>query len=266
MARLGHRLAGFGVVIALAALASPAAFGDDPKPTGKALEYQTAVEAHLSVRDTGALAADVASIAKYAPQASDANERSLLLNLVGRACAVNDDPLRLACLKAFQEMKDPAAWKYFDTMLVQNDPKRMDPMLQAVIDTCAVLTPEGAALKLINIYRDSDSLPACIACLKALCKYKQSKQRADILFAIIDEPKSVKPGAFGRAGALHKKGRTGEAARTRWDGLSGPAVEAANTLTGQSIGTIDDWIKTITDMKSELASCFLEPLEKKKSP
>jgi hypothetical protein len=143
----------------------------------------------------------------------------------------------------------------------------MEPLLAETINTCGVLTPEGAVLPLIGILNKSDALPACVACLKALGKYKNSPQRSKALFAMIDEVRQVKPGVKGRTSATVSYGakRTGEAAQARFDGLQGAAVEAANAITGQSIGTVDDWIKTIADLKSDLEACFMEPIDRKKT-
>jgi hypothetical protein len=79
------------------------------------------------------------AISKYASQASDPKERAVLTNLVGRAIKVTDDPLRLACLKAFQEMKDPSAWTWFAFLVIQPDNKKGGPMLDAAMYPSAAL-------------------------------------------------------------------------------------------------------------------------------
>jgi len=243
-------------VVALATVAfSPRAFAEQ----AKAPDHVKQLTEHLRAKDADAIQRDLTNITDAFAEATDKRARRRLLSAVGRVLRSKDDDLKRAALDTFEEMGDPAAWKYYGAILKKPFNKRFPAIASQAMDLTRALNPDGAITPLLNIMKKSKHLGAASKAVETLGAYRNSDKRAKILGELIRATRKEKPGVRGRENQVVYGPRvSGEQARDRWQALARPMVEAANQLTGQSYVSPEDWFDVWRENRRNPKVLFLE--------
>ena len=244
---------GIPALLACVAFGAPAFAAE----TTRAPDYVKVLRGHVKAKDADAIKRDLDDIARAYPTEESKLTRKRMLGAVGSALRMRNETIQSAALDAFEEMKDPAAWKHYGSLLSKPFKDRFPRLSSQAMDVTRALTPERAVGRLLTIARKSKNLAAAAKAVETLGAYGSSKQRAKILGEIIAVTRKEKPGIRGRDNTVVYGPRaTGEQARNRWQALAGPMVEAANELTGQDYASPEDWFSVWRDYKRKPAALF----------
>lgn len=225
-------------LVAVLAFAAPANAAD----TTKAPDHVKLLRGHLRAKDGDAVKNDLDSIAVAYAETEGKVVRKRMLAAVGQVLRIKNEDLQSAALDAFEEMKDPAAWKYYGSLLKKDFRKGFPRLASQAMDVTRALTPESAITPLLTIVKKSRNLAAAAKAVDTLGAYRHSRQRVKILGALIAATQKERPGVRGRDNTVVYGPRyTGEQARSRWQALARPMVSAANELTGQDYRSPEDW-------------------------
>ena len=240
-------------LVAVLAFAAPAHAAD----SSKAPDPVKMLRDHLRVKDGDGIKEDLSLIAAGYSQADGKVTRTRMLAAVGRALRMKNEDIQSAALDAFEEMKDPEAWKHYGSFLKRPFKKEFPRLASQAMDVTRALTPEAAITPLLTIVKKSKNLAAAAKAVDTLGAYRQSRQRAKILGALIAATQKEKPGVRGRDNTVVYGPRyTGEQARNRWQALARPMVAAANELTGQDYATPEDWFDAWREYKRKPHELF----------
>lgn len=195
--------------------------------------------------------------------------RVKVLKFVGVAAkGTKGDTVRTMVLHTLADIGDLRGAKYIKPYLRQANPKKAPPLLGTAIAT-AMEVPDpslvGPLLKIVTVSKTTGVIEEAI---QALGKFKNArKRRGKILTTLVSEAKKVKPGARPRmrggqenidggagGGTTSYGNQSGSGAR--WAALSAAVPAALSELTGQDIGSMDDWIDLVKRNRGKLSNLF----------
>ena len=267
-----HRRLAACAVAALCAFGRGASAGDGPTPAlpgddpvALVTAFEGGVKAHLKDRAVEALVADTKeALARHGKADGKVRERyGAALTSILRGCT--DDGVQKAAIVAIGETKDAALFPPLRPFLAQPNKKETPPLLLAAVDACGKLVADEAVPPLIAIVKDSKSMPAAQAAMKALGSFGGSKRmRATIVKELSGTVGKDRPGVGRKydrdaeTGETYSQGetRTGEEGQNRWASLAPALVEAFNRMTGQSCGSAEEWLSLVDKYKNRLQELF----------
>lgn len=235
--------------VLIAALTTPWAAADGERADTDAQDKAaraaiTALDKAAKKKDADALGDAVTEIASLYEDIVDKKLRDKLRKAIGKALKRGSHEVKVIAFDAFTRMEDPLAWKYMASYLKQPNAKKEPAYYRETLRAVEVLTPDEAIKPLLTIIRKSKNLGVAARAMKTFAAFKKSKQRTKILEALISTVKKEKPGVKGRENPmLYGALGTGAQARTRWEALVGPLVEAANGMTGQELTSAVSWFE-----------------------
>ena len=267
-------LVGAALVALSLGLAAPA-HAADPKPkpvdetTAKVVDLETAAKKHVSDKADEALKADIVVAVKLAAETSDTKLRARVVTVVGSiAQGRTNDGVQLAAIKGIGDMGDSTAFRYLRPFLAQPTPKDNPPLLIDAIDAAAKIHADDSVIVLMDLVEHSDVMPVAAAAMKAFLPFAANKAtRIKIVSDLIQTVKKDRPGVTyrwskdgGITGAervrTHNPMHSGEDSVTRYQALAGVMCETLNKMTGQNVGTPEDWFDLKDRYKTNLAILF----------
>jgi hypothetical protein len=240
-------------------LLAPAAHAAPSEDMVNAKELVAALDAELKAKRYEQATDKLDVLASAYEELTDKSARALVMKRVGKCSRCKNDAVVLSALEAFDEMGDPAAWKYLACFLKQPDRKEKPAHFDQVLRTIRSLKPDGAIQPLLTMTRKSKHLGVASAAMETLAVYRESSKRKLILKTIIEVVRKEQPGVKGRNDpAIIGPRQTGQEARSRWEALARPMVETANTLTGQMANSPSSWFELYNRHKRNLDDLFQE--------
>lgn len=225
-------------LMAVLAFAAPAHAAD----AAKAPDHVKLLRDHLRAKDGDGIKDDLNLIAGAYAETEGKVTRTRMLAAVGQVLRMKNEDIQSAALDAFEEMKDPGAWRHYGSILKKPFKKEFPRLASQAMDVTRALTPDGAIAPLLRIVKKSKNLAAAAKAVETLGAYRQSRERVKILGALIAATQKEKPGVRGRDNTVVYGPRySGEQSRNRWQALARPMVAAANELTGQDYASAEDW-------------------------
>ena len=251
------------LLLAVLMVSTPAFAGESVPPSPKtatttdAPDHAKLLRKHLREKDGDAIRADLEQIAAAYAGIGQKATRTRMLDAVGKAVRFRNEDIQSAALDTFEEMKDPAAWKHYRFLLTKPFKKSFPRLASQAMDVTRALTPDAAVQPLLKILKKSKNLRAAAKALDTLGAFKESRQRSKILGEIIAVTQKEKPGVRGRDNTVvYGPRHSGDEARNRWQALAGPMVDAANELTGQELGSAEEWFNTWRTSKRNPSTLF----------
>lgn len=225
-------------LVAVLAFAAPA----DAADASDAPDHVKLLRDHLRAKDGDGIKDELNLISAAYGRTAGKVTRTRMLAAVGQALRMKNEDIQSAALDAFEEMKDPDAWRHYGSFLKRSFKKEFPRLSSQAMDVTRALTPDAAIAPLLLIVKKSKNLAAAAKAVETLGAYRQSRRRMKILAALIAATQKEKPGVRGRDNTVVYGPRsTGEQARNRWHALARPMVVAANELTGQDYASAEDW-------------------------
>jgi hypothetical protein len=244
-------------------LATPAHAEESVSASGSATDAEEVrdvgkrLRQHLREQDGDAIKADLEKIAEAYTSVDEKAARKRMLDAVGKAARYRNEDIQSAALDAFEEMKDPDAWKYYRFLLGSPFEDSLPRLSSQAMDVTRALTPDAAVAPLLKILKKSKSLAAAAKALDTLGAFRKSRQRTRILAEIIAVTQKEKPGVRGRDNTVvYGPRQSGDQARNRWQALAHPMVEAANELTGRDLDSPEAWFATWRENKRNPSDLF----------
>ena len=237
----------------------------DPLVT-KVTELETLVAQHKKEKAAPALVVDAKSAAalhKEVGERPDLKKRCLgvLDEIVD---FVKEDGEKKSVLETIGSTGVPEAAKLVRPYLRQPDPEKSDPVLLTAIKVSAVIPASESVEPLLALLENSKEMGVATAAMEALGAFGKIKsKRVKILETCVKmvsqiQPSNVrKPKSTGSGVDPNSGGYTagGGGATARWSALAPVLPGAMNKLTGQNLGSPQQWFQVVKDTR-DLNSLF----------
>ncbi len=268
----------------LAAFAEPVAnaadtSGEDVLERYKVIEKD--LKAHKKAKELRKLREDIKSLEKlYVDAEHDDDVRVKIVNLVGSLTkAKRNEQMVIMGLHGLGDLGDPRGAKFVRAKLRQPNVKQASNTLEAAVATAADVVHPSLVAPLLKIVCKSKTLGVAADAIQSLGRYGRcEKKRVRILTTIVDSVRKDRTGGVagggGSGGARGGSGGTSTnpeqgplpparagSTSNRWGTLSRVLPGAMNELTGQDIGTADEWIDLVRDSRGSLGDIFQLPEE-----
>ena len=251
--RASSFLMAFGLLVGGAAAQARA---EDPPAVSPAKALLAEIEAAKAAKDDAKWVEGLKRVATLYSDADDADKKALA-QAGGQALKAKSDEVKTAGLDALVATKDgEAAWKAgLKGELPDAKAESAKPFSIKVLEALPQLHPESAVPTLIGLLHDAKDPVVSARAATALGAYERSKQRLKILDELIKAIRHSMPSGGGRSG------KAAGAATPRWTELAPAAGGALNTLTGQEVANITDWLKLYDENKKKPALLFKNELD-----
>jgi hypothetical protein len=238
-----------------------------PAPATPAEEYaqvEAAVKAHLRDKDADGTKADGALVLRQSTSCPEEGLRAKYRALLGTMLqSSRDEDVRKVLLEAIAETKDASLFRYVRPHLAMPNPKEAPPLLLPAIEAAGSLAADEGASILVGLVKDAKRMEVAQAAMKALGSYGANKRvRARIVGDLVATVRKDRPGVGQRpdysSGTMQPTARirTGDDQVSRWEALSGALVQTLNKMTGQNVGTAEDWFDLYDRYKGRPAVLF----------
>jgi hypothetical protein len=211
-------------------------------------------------REPTDLESAVALYAEAEGSAHAAKIRARLVKEVGALTKGRKTSLRVAALAALGRMGDRGAVRYLKPHIrPPRDAKRVALAL-AAIEAAAHVRDDALVASLLKVVDKSKNHQVAGAAVRTLAKFGDSKRyRKRILEELATTLRGDLPSAPKRGhvvGTKYIPGRHGSAGTERWVALSRIIPTALNELTGQSYGSVYEWMDLVRSHKRRLDDLF----------
>lgn len=240
-------------VLAAAALLvarSPRAAADDAAAQVAAIVAE--IDAAEKAKNEDGVQAGVKKVAPAYKATQDAALRGSLLKAAMSVVknAKFSTPTRKMALTALVETEDgPACWKVMSGAYPKDDAEDPEKFNQEYVKAVGALHPDGAVDVLLETFRKAKVPDVSANAVTGLGNYGKSKHREKILAEVAKAAKNMIPSRSATKNPSKE-------AQDRWQAV-GPAIGTAlDTLTGQKVGDVTEWIKRVDEAKNNLKSLF----------
>jgi hypothetical protein len=242
------------------ALAAPVRADDivDPLVT-KVTELETLIVQHKKEKASQALLVDAKSAAALHKEVGENAElkKRCMGFLDDIADFVKEDNEKKSVLETVGSTGAPEGAKIVKRYLRQPDPEKSDPVLLTAIKVAGVIPVSETAESLLTLFEKSKEMGVAAAALESLGSFGKIKsKRVKILETCVKSVSQVQPGGRGRGsagqGSLDPDASGGTSGKqggssARWGALAPVLPGAMNKLTGQNLGSPQQWFQVVKD-------------------
>lgn len=265
-----RRLALAALAAGFVALATPVRAETPPDPAlTKVTELETLITQHQKEKAMQALCLDAKTAAGFHKEF--ASREDLQKRCIG--CletvlkTVKEESDKKTVLETVGSTESPDAVRLVKPYLRQPDPEKSSPVLLCAIRVAAMIPASETVEPLLALFEDSKEMGVASAALESLGAFGKIKsKRVKILTTCTKEIERVQPGTSARpksgSGGVSpgydnppgsSKGQAGAAGR--WATLAPLLPKAMNQLTGQNLGSPQQWFQVVKDT-TDLNSLF----------
>lgn len=246
------------LAFALLGSTSPRAFADAPgAPAAPATDAASTIKALIAEIDAGMSEKDDAKMSAAAKKAATAYKSTadqairgpLLKALIGLVKQTKYQSARRAALTAIVETEDAKeGTKVLLTVYPKDDVEDTERFNCDIVKAIGALHYDSAIDLLLESFQKAKQGDLAAEAVTALGNYHKSKQRERILTELYKAGKNMVPPHGGTK-------RVSPEVQAKWGLISGPLGKCFDTLTGDSVGAVDEWFKKI-DAAKDLKKLF----------
>jgi hypothetical protein len=229
----------------------------DPLVT-KATELETLITQHKKEKAAQALLVDAKSAAALHKEVGDRPDlkKRCMGFLDDIVDFVREDSEKKSVLDTIGSTGAPEGAKIVKKYLRQPDPEKSDPVLLTAIKVAGLLPASETVEPLLGFVENSKEMGVAAAALESLGSFGKIKsKRVKILETCVKVVSQVQPGGRGRPkagqGAMDPNAQgysNGTSSATaRWGALAPVLPASMNKLTGQNLGSPQQWFQVVKD-------------------
>lgn len=239
------------------ALLAPAARAADAE---EAKALADAIEAQRKAKDPGGMMIEMEKVPPVFNEIEDKSARGKLLGAVGKIARDRKaGEARATAVVVLSQLNDPkGAWKQLSKLLPSHKVKEATKLDLAVVKAAGDLAPDRAKKPLLELLGKAKDAKLSAEAALALGGYRKDERgRVKILEEMIDTGKRIRPG--------NSKDQNASAeAIARWTEIGGALAKGLNRLTGQELGTFEEWEVIYKENKRRPQEIFLPDEEEEK--
>jgi len=246
------------LAFALLGAVAPRTFADSPgAPAAPATDAASVINGLIAEIDAGMKDKDDAKMSAAAKKAATAYKSTadqavrgpLLRALIGLVKQSKYQSARRAALTAIVETEDSKeGTKVLLTVYPKNDVEDTERFNCDVVKAIGALHADSAIDMLLESFQKAKQPDLAAEAVIALGNYHKSKQRERIVDELCKAGKNMVPSRG------HGK-RVSPEVQARWSAIGGPLGKAFDMLTGDAVGSVDEWFKKI-DAAKDLKTLF----------
>lgn len=231
---------------------APCAFADTPgAPTAPATDAKSVIAALIAEIDAAEKDKDDAKMSAGAKKAATAYKSTadqairgpLLKQLVALAKQTKYASARRAALQAIVETDDAKeGTKALMSIYPKDDVDDTERFNCDIVKAIGAFHADVAIDPLIETFKKAKQIELAVEAATALGNYHKSKQRERVLEELYKAGKNMVPSRGGSKAVSPD-------VQAKWGQIAGPLGKAFDTLTGDSIGAIEEWLKKINEAK-----------------
>jgi hypothetical protein len=252
------------LVLALLGAAGPS-WSEDPAPEedpglARVAALEAAIAEHRAEKDDHALVEDAKAALALWREGEDRPWRPRALEaLAGILKASKAPQVEAAALDALGETGAKEVARHLKPYLRVPAKDEADPVLQSAIGAAGKIGEESLALPLLALVEKAKHAPTAGAALKALGAFREAKKvrqkiLEDVAGHVEKNRPGVRPGRYNPQTGFYAPSARGSA--TRYEALAPLLPDAMNRLTGQRIGTTQEWLDIVKAYRGRTADLF----------